>query len=641
MNMPLESSNATGGSSAEGCKDMIRMDLFVHFSLIPAVLITLLLSYLQRRAKHRHIDDNLPLDQRFGIIEPANFGSSSRNRWSYGAACGAAATTVFLLFIKGYSSYFPFTTPVWANVFVYLLSALEAGVDYYPFFACLSTRHKIIGSVLGFCYALSWFCVQVVYIFDCQINENTHFSKLIPLPSLICCLFLMGHFIQIFAKHLKGYCRAEFIDEEEPFLPRHQYNYVKNLLKARTDEATVAKSCFAKRIYQWDPNFRFPLRMIVTSLLCLICLYNFILVDFYISPKAVMRLDHIILEAVNKTLADKTKRSLLILKESWFYSTFPAIAVSVTYIFHVMACYRTQIKSLFRGEKKYMPLKRPPAVLAASIRYTGYQIAFLLWGYLVLRILCFLVSVIIAFVFVVPIQDGNGMQLLEGIGYALLGAVLMATVIIVQVLASQFFFLQDKLYPTDQTKPLAINNRRAFQNFSYFFLFYSAMLGFGNCVLRLIINVFLGSWLFARIDRPLFPRGYESIDMGYCTWVGMLRVDFYHTHPVAVAFCHLLIQESEMNKTQAQTAESPPPDVLEACQGKKFRTKWWLMYTLQNNPRLIMDRKQRGSAVGTFPMGTEDLESLMISTVRSRKLQIKETGVPDPVQSKGSEDRST
>ncbi|XP_078541079.1 stimulated by retinoic acid gene 6 protein-like isoform X2 [Lissotriton helveticus] len=621
-------SDIPNGSSVEGCKPMIHMNLFVHFSLIPAVLITVLLSYLQRRTRRHRIDDNLPLDQRFGIIEPANFGSFSSNRWSLAAACGSTATTVFLLFIKGYQNYFPFTTPVWADVFIYLICALEAGIDYYPFFACLSTRHKLIGSVLGFCYALSWFCVQVVYIFDCQTNENTHFSKLIPVPSLICCLVLMGRFIQIFVKYVKGYHSAT-VDEEEPFLLEHQYNYVKNLFKVQSDTGNSGKSCFARRIYTWDPTFKFPLRMVVTGILCLICLYNFILVDFYISPKAVTKLDTIILEAVNKTYTDETKRTLLILKESWFYSAFPAIVLSVTYIFRIFVCYRAQIKSLFKGEKKYMPIKRPPAVLAASIRYAGYQIAYLLWGYLILRILYFLISIIIAFGIVVPIQDGQGMQLLQGIGYTLLGAVLMAVVIIAQVLASQFFFLQDKLYPTDSAKPLAINNRRAFQNFGYFFLFYSAMLGFGTCVLRLIINIFLSSWLFARIDRPLYPRGYESIDMGYCTWVGMLRVDFYHTHPVAVAFCNLLLEERELRKQQAQPDELAPPDVLEACKGKKFRIKWWLMYTLQNNPRLIMDRKIRRCNAGAFPKGKEELECLMMSSVRSRRLKQIKTIVPE------------
>ncbi|XP_069078440.1 stimulated by retinoic acid gene 6 protein-like isoform X2 [Pleurodeles waltl] len=622
--------NITNGSSVEECQPMIHMDMFVHFSLIPAVLITVLLSFLQRRAQRHRIDDNLPLDQRFGIIEPANFGSSSSNRWSLAAACGSTATTVFLLFIKGYQDYFPFKTPVWADVFIYLLCALEAGIDYYPFFACLSTRHKLIGSVLGFCYALSWFCVQFVYIFDCQKNENTLFSKSIPVPSLICCLVLMGRFIQIFVRHVKGFHCGEVDDEEEPFLPSHQYNYVTNLFKAQSDTGNSGKSCFIKRIYRWDPTFKFPLRMIVTGILCIICLYNFILVDFYISPKAVTKLDTIILEAINKSYTDETKRTLFILKESWFYSAFPAIVVSVTYIFRIFACYRTQIKSLFKGEKKYMPLKRPPAVLAASIRYAGYQIAYLLWGYLILRILYFLISLIIAFGIVVPIQDGQGMQLLQGIGYTLLGAVLMAVVIIAQVLASQFCFLQDKLHPSDSARPLAINNRRAFQNFSYFFLFYSAMLGFGTCVLRLLINIFLSSWLFARIDRPLYPRGYESIDMGYCTWVGMLRVDFYHTHPVAVAFCHLLMQTRELSKQQGQSEDFAPPDVLEACKGKKFRIKWWLMYTLQNNPRLIMDRKLRRQNAGAFPLGKEELECLMLTSVRSRRLEQKRTIVPEP-----------
>ncbi|XP_075432179.1 stimulated by retinoic acid gene 6 protein-like isoform X1 [Ascaphus truei] len=606
--------NETRAPSADRCLKSIHMDLFVHCSLVPAVLITFLLSYLQQRAKHQTAD-TLPLGKRFGIVVPVNFISSFSNRWSYGAACGATATTVFLLFFNEYSNYFSFTAPPWAKALVYLLSALEVGMDYYPFFACLSTDHRLVGSALGFCYALFWFCVQLADVCECQKIANATASiylLLIPVPSLVCCLFLMGRFVHIFVGGVIAHRRSEKTQEEEPLLPEHQANYVKLLLTGACDTGTDG-SFVSRKIYTWDPCFKFPTRMIVTAVLCLICLYNFVLVDFYLSPKAVVDVDKWTLAMVNISYANRTKRILHMLKESWFYSTFPSVFTSVIYVFHVMASYRNQMRRMYRGTSAVSPPSGPAAILAASIRYTGSQVAYLLWGYFLLHILFFVISLMITFWFIVPIQEGNGLLVLQGLGYTVLGISLMATVVVAQILAAQFLFLQDKISPTDRSKPLAINNRRAFQNFSYFFMFYSVIMGFGACLVRVILNVFLGSWLLARIDRPLFPRGYEGVDMGYSTWIGMLQVDLFHTHPVVLSFCHFLIQDSVAQKKPTN------PDGLQECRRKQWRTKWHLAYTLVNNPALILSRKQSCGLAASFPQSQEALERLLIATVRSRK----------------------
>ncbi|KAM4675970.1 stimulated by retinoic acid gene 6 protein-like [Discoglossus pictus] len=584
------------------------MDFFVHFSLIPAILITILLSFLQRRAKHQKSIDKLPLNERFGIIVPVNFISSYSNRWSYGAACGATATTVFLLFFNEYSNYFSFSAPSWAKALVYLLSALEVGVDYYPFFACLSSNHKLIGSVLGFCYALCWFCVQLADLLECQkITTSSISILLIPVPSLACCLFLMGKFLHILVEAALAYHRSEEDrEEEEPLLPSHQTNYIKHLLKP--EPKTDTKSIWSiQTIYTWDPCFKFPTRMIVTAVMSLICLYNFVLVDLSISPKAVKGLDMVIMGAVNHYYANRTKSILILLKDNWFYSTFPSVFTSVIYIFHLLSCYRKQMKNLYKGVPDFTCTNQPPVVLASCIRYTGNQIAYLLWGYFLLHILFFMISLLITFGFILPIKEGKGMQILQGLGYTVLGIVVVVCVIIAQIVAAQFLFLQDKLSPDDKSKPLAINNRRGFQNFNYFFMFYSVIMGFGACLIRVILNIFLGSWLLARIDRPLFPRGYESVDMGYTTWIGMLQVDLYHTHPVALSFCHILMQDSAIRKRQIN------PDVLQIGRRNQGRIKWHLAYTLINNPALIVNRKQSSNLLYDDP-----LDRLLISAVHIR-----------------------
>ncbi|XP_069836541.1 stimulated by retinoic acid gene 6 protein-like [Dendropsophus ebraccatus] len=610
----LSAPNDTNSQTSGTCSKSIRMDLFVHYSLIPAVLITITLSYLQRRAKHENTVEKIPLGKRFGIVVPVNFISSYSNRWSYGAACGATATTVFLLFFNEYSNYFNFAAPTWAKALVYLLSALEVGMDYYPFFACLSTDHRLVGSTLGFCYSLSWFCVQLADIIQCQRLAHTSIILIFtPIPSLACCLFLVGRFLQLLiVTALSFYRQIERKKEEEPLLPPHLTNYVRHLLKSipEMNEQNPSKRW---KIYVWDMYFKFPTRMIVTALLCLICLYNFVLVDLFVSPKAVKGLDSWILGTVNISYSNQTKGVLLILKDCWFYSTFPSAFTSVIYVLHVLSSYRKEMKKLYKGGSE-IPEKagRPAVILAASIRYTGNQIAYLLWGYFLLHIMFFLISLIITFWFVIPIKEGKGALILQIFGFTILGIVIMIAVIIAQILAAQFLFLQDKISPNDKNKPLAINNRRGFQNFSYFFMFYSAILGFGACLVRVLFNVLLGSWLLARIDRPLFPKGYESADMGYNTWTGMLQVDLYHTHPVVLSFCQILTQDAKKSRKH-----HTGPDVLQDCRNKHRRTRWHLAYTLIKNPTLILYRKPSACHSRTYPLNKDVLHKLLMNTLLS------------------------
>lgn len=293
--------NDTNSQTSGTCIKSIRMDLFVHYSLIPAVLITITLSYLQRQAKHEKTIEKIPLGKRFGIVVPVNFISSYSNRWSYGAACGATATTVFLLFFDEYSNYFNFAAPTWAKALVYLLSALEVGMDYYPFFACLSTDRRLIGSALGFCYSLCWFCVQLADILQCQELALASIILIFtPVPSLACCLFLVGRFLQLLiAAALSLYRQMERKEEDEPLLPQHLTNYVRRVLKsAEMNEQNPSQRW---KIYAWDTHFKFPTRMIVTAVLCLICLYNIAgFIPPFHPPLQVLSMSYICSQATEK-----------------------------------------------------------------------------------------------------------------------------------------------------------------------------------------------------------------------------------------------------------------------------------------------------------------------------------------------------
>ncbi|XP_010349101.2 stimulated by retinoic acid gene 6 protein-like [Saimiri boliviensis] len=164
---------------------------------------------------------------------------------------------------------------------------------------------------------------------------------------------------------------------------------------------------------------------------------------------------------------------------------------------------------------------------------------------------------------------------------------------ILQMWIATSFFLQPKLGTADKQKPLALNNRKAFHNFNYFLFFYNVLLGLGACLSRLLISCLLGTWLIARIDRTIMPSGYEGADMGFSAWIGMLYVDHYHTNPVLVSFCHILITDHRERKLQQTTKywclnQSAGPRV-----SARSRTRWLLLQTLINNPRLVMLRKSK------------------------------------------------
>ncbi|TMS23909.1 Stimulated by retinoic acid gene 6 protein-like [Larimichthys crocea] len=147
-------------STDQECQNGISVDLFLHFSLIPAVFITGVLSFLQKRAKILGIDHKLPfLKRRFAIVVPLDTIGSISNRWSYGFAFGAVSSSVLLLFSENYKL---FDVPPWATAILYLIRCSGGGPGLFPFL-CLpvhtfqnnwgSTGDTLL-SVLDHCYSV-------------------------------------------------------------------------------------------------------------------------------------------------------------------------------------------------------------------------------------------------------------------------------------------------------------------------------------------------------------------------------------------------------------------------------------------------------------------------------------------------------
>ncbi|XP_047432478.1 STRA6-like [Mugil cephalus] len=586
-------------SAANDCQNRISMDLFLHFSLIPAVLIAGVLSCLQKRQQRLTFDQRLPcLGGRFGIVVPLDTIGSLSNRWSYGFAFGAVSSSVLLLFSE---RYIPFTVPPWARAIMYLVGALEVGLVYFPFFACLSTPFRMAGGVLGILYSVSWIIIHVWDTVTCPSGEilGQYQKIIVQWPTIVSLLFLLCRFIYVLIKAVR---KPEDTDE---LTEQHQVQHVKRLLK-KTPEESKPLGWFQRRVYKWDPYFKFPNRIIGTAIISLIGLYTMTLADYSLSNVA---FDHIsnwkntlqhLVNACNQTEAlslmiPQLEEFIYVARKSWLATTIFASLNSVAYTFHILACYRKHLKRLWKGQKDFLPEKfhnPKSAISVASIaRYSGWQIAFTLWGYIIVHFVYFLFALLLAYALVLPIQHGKVLVMLSNLGIILVTIGLVIGLVIVQVLLVQIFFLQDKMSPTDKQKPLALNNRKAFHCFNYFFFFYNVVMGISNCILRLLTSIVVGTWLVSRIDRTIMQRGYETMDAGYTTWIGMIFADHYHNNPVMVCFCQLLVSNTmeRHNASEYSTFSNPHPQ--ESTVNSLARRRWALLYTLLRNPHLILLRK--------------------------------------------------
>ncbi|XP_053321768.1 stimulated by retinoic acid gene 6 protein-like [Spea bombifrons] len=585
----FDDNNSTGEDVI--CEDEIDLNLIVHLSVGPAVLIILMLSFFQIRTKNTKIDEKIKVkfcQRRFGFVVPLDLTEAYENRWTYGFAFGAIANKIIVLFQEGY---LPDGVPPWAKGLGLLAGALEVGLVFYPIFACLTTDNRIFGSIVGFLYSLFWLMITLLDLVVCP-HETIYneYEKIISTwPSLLSFMFLLGRFLVIFILRLKMGVKKE----EDCLLPEHQEKYVKRLLRKPVEEH---QSWFKRKIFSWDPYFKFPNRILGTTVLTLFCLYIFITSEWN-GYKQIMKLLRSFEELL--TITNDLPPLLQLLKEFadglegvWFFTTVFSSLVSVFYVVHILVCYRRHIKLLWVGDKSFLPaqfLKPSPAQNVASIaKYSGLQVAYILWGYMIMHLVQICVGMLFFFFIVLPIKYGIFWDLLKDLLILMLVPFLIVFVIsTLQIRLAEKFFLQDKIFPNDNDKPLALNNRKAFQNFSYFLFFYNVIVGFGSSIKRLVHSLVFGSLLIGRIDRTLLPRGFETMDTGHKTWIGMLYVDLYHNNPVLKSFCYILlttVQEKDLNECVLVTRVN---------EHKQARTRWFLFYTLLRNPRLRNHRKHQ------------------------------------------------
>ncbi|KAJ7371470.1 hypothetical protein OS493_025369 [Desmophyllum pertusum] len=183
-------------SSSVPCTGYIDGITFDLGCLAPALVIILILASLKRRVsvKLEHCN-GYP-----GLLIPINFlGAGFSNRYTIAATFGATANTCLVMFLNR-DSMFSLPGPAWVKVFQSLIAVLVYGILFYPFFACLTTEYKLVGSFMGFIYVAIRFCFKLAIDFQCghvlegETKKVFYVSRLGIVPTYMCLLFILIRF---------------------------------------------------------------------------------------------------------------------------------------------------------------------------------------------------------------------------------------------------------------------------------------------------------------------------------------------------------------------------------------------------------------------------------------------------------------
>ncbi|XP_078692010.1 uncharacterized protein LOC144922227 [Branchiostoma floridae x Branchiostoma belcheri] len=594
-------SNSTNSTASCPAIDTVSFTDYAAFVAIP---ILLLLSFLERRGARKR-----PC-RRFPLVD-VNLLDTGPTRWTYAVTLGASFPLCLLLFIHSFGRHFDkwFRLPddgskPWLQKLIALASALQVGLVYFPFLACLKTRYKMVGLPLGLCYSITWFVVCVLQHMGCLNSPSFDSDVLeVSMPSAIFHLILVVQFARLSVRCYWSWIKGGrgLVDEDDfgKVAQDHDFRYVRRLLGKKTpatDPAMPWYQRYYRKYTRADDGVRFSAQMTITMVVSFLCLFS--LAVLFIRQSVVFH-QHLLRQQHAPTYfnIDTYANLVYALEVCWIVSGLAALLVHVFYIFSIMVNYRKHMRALYRGDRSWMPSSFRPSTatsILSATKYPGTQIAFILWGFFIQTLTFLFISFSLYLLFAYP---QIMVALLQYAGPPI-GVTLAA--LAVQVLLSAFVFSQPKIHPTDADRPLAIDNRKFYHVTSYFLFFYNVMMGLLTSLLRVLLE---GSWEGARIDRTVIMSGWENWDLGYKSYLGMLRVEVSHKHPVLLVFCQRLLNAAKRNRqhlwaevvTSRDDAQLRPVHIdMSECDdlvGKRAKRRWLVLYTVLRNPTVVGTRK--------------------------------------------------
>lgn len=134
-----------------------------------------------------------------------------------------------------------------------------------------------------------------------------------------------------------------------------------------------------------------------------------------------------------------------------------------------------------------------------------------------------------------------------------------------------------RFFLTNSKHNFLLRNHKLYFILNHFNFFFDCFLGSFVCFVRMAKSSVAALFFMPRLDYSIFGRFLEQTDMGFISYVTFIHMDVNQSHPIKTAFCEVL--NVAMKKKEQTTVN------------KTARNKWFIAYTLINNPSLRKQRK--------------------------------------------------
>ncbi|XP_065903254.1 stimulated by retinoic acid gene 6 protein-like isoform X2 [Dysidea avara] len=430
---------------------------------------------------------------------------------------------------------------------------------FFTLFASIHGSVQIISHIIGFVYVLLLFIQLILYCKSCgsAIQEETDDgiihsiiqAKLYEpcIRSGIFYILLEGFFLY------RGVRAVFYLILKKPFSKQHTVNhhigYVKRLLNGSTPTTNaICKVIHVVTRYQWDPYFKFSLRIISAGVVIMVALLKLTIS----SVEWLLLLSDFISLEYSSTAFGTSHTHLGKAIDAFLYTTdiiipFSSLALVLAGFLTSLVAYRRQCKLLWKGDRSFLPKKQRPfaRTLVSSINFFGFQVALAVWAWMMYFIILLVIQCVIVAIIIVMIVNPHDIRdwIFHHLIFLITSLATGYIIYYIQFYAAKYLFV---------SKDAAlINNRRLFHFYTFFLLFYYMLVGLFKAIQRIIISAALNLLYLSRLDIALTVTGWEWLDKAHSSYISVLKIDANHNNPVMNVFINLLLQ-AKCHRSESQ-----------------------------------------------------------------------------------------
>ncbi|XP_052227883.1 stimulated by retinoic acid gene 6 protein-like isoform X1 [Dreissena polymorpha] len=572
--------------------------------LIPSVLILFLLGSLDKR---RNVCKTF-CDGRPGLPRPLSFLDEPRNTWGILFAFDSATTNILLVIQGSFVANFP----IWAKVFIVYILSLVTSLICYPLFACMTSRHTLIGAITGLAYSAGWLAYQI-YRLDLSIyctkilTENSNINLplervlILQLPAVIFSTLVLVKFSWKLFKCVRKQRFTRSLSEEarRSICKSCDLQYVKALLIRTVDlNSDVRNASVPKKIYHYllkpVSGFKFPITMMITTFVSILLVFIITLSLAFIAT----------LFTTNTSTVDHINTAAVAI------ASILTIISGIRCVYVTLVNYRRDMLRLYRGDRSFIPesLRNmpPQTYVVLGMQFIGFSLIGSCLGSLLAFVVLYIPLYLTLLVLYLVDKLGKLHSLWPQFEW-LIFPVSLLIISKVQVVLVNKIFMQNRINAHDAHRPLAINNRVVYDVFAFLMVFINASIGLVQVLKRIFVSVIYGVFLIARMDRSLLLSGYETMDACYTSYIGMILMDVSHNHPVMRVFCRM-VHDTMASKTSLHTMVTENPTYARSKGSTHLgrsttlaKRRWFLVYTLIQNPDIQKYRVKGRSSLAVRP----------------------------------------